>query len=145
MFSSFNRMMRIHLERDAAMDGIKIFFGLIVFIGFLALEWIFSAGGTAALSWIPWASLAALWWMGRLPLGARTAYGALAGFFLDALLVRPFGASIALFLMMAGAMEPLHAVLLRHDSRTAKSVHAALVLFLFFALLPVAESAVRHL
>lgn len=126
------------------MDWIKTILGFALFAGFLALEWAVASSGIAGFSWLPLASLAVLWRIGGLPFGFRMAYGALAGFFLDALFVRRFGASIALFLLMAGVMEALHAVLSRRDSRAARAVHGALILILFFILLPVAESVISY-
>lgn len=127
------------------MEGIKIIFGFAVLIVFLVLEWTLASSGATALSWVPFASLAAVWWMGRLAFAPRMAYGALAGFFLDAALMRPFGVSVALFMTMAGIMEVLHAILSRHDSRAARGANTLLILLLFFILLPVIESMARHL
>ncbi|MEK7082122.1 MAG: hypothetical protein AAB915_00380 [Patescibacteria group bacterium] len=136
--SEMKKQQLFHFSRPA--PPIKIIIGLAALAVFFALELILAPWGVALLSRAPLASLAALWWMGRLAFVPRMAYAALAGFFLDATFAHPFGASIILFLLIAVLVEILHAVLSRHDSGAARSAYVAIILAVFFILLPVVEN-----
>ena len=76
----------------------------------LVVEWILASGRVEAVFSWPLGSLFTLWWLWRLPLVQRVNLGAAAGFILDALLLRPFGTYMLLFLFLALAIEFLHSV-----------------------------------
>ena len=104
----------------------------------LAMEWALGASGTLFLPSVPLASFGVLWWMDRMPPVSRMLFGAIAGFLMDSMLTRPFGAYALLFLFLAGAIEVLHAFFSARESRAARGMSAAIALGLFFALLPAA-------
>ena len=109
----------------------------------LAMEWVLGASGILFLSFVPLACFGALWWMDRMPPVPRVLFAAIAGFLMDSMLTRPFGAYILLLLFLAGAMELSHAFFSARDSRAAQVMNAAIALGLFFMLLPAAGSIAR--
>ena len=122
------------------MHGIKIVTGLAAVAASLAVQWAAAASGARVLSWIPYGALAALWWQGRLPLVPRMASALLAGFLLDSVRPAPFGSSLILLLILAGAREVLHTLFSARDSRVATLANAATLLALFFILMPLSRT-----
>ena len=122
------------------MHEIKIITGLAAVAASLAVQWVAAASGAWALSWIPYGVLAALWWQGRLALVPRTAFALLAGFFLDSMGPAPFGSSVIVLLILAGAREVLHTLFSARDSRVATLANAATLLALFFILMPLSRT-----
>ena len=87
--------------------------------GGMILQWIFSGLAAGAL-WMPplalWAALA--WFPALSPIG-RLGTGVLAGFFLDAAFLPPFGAHMFLGAALAGVAEILFRAISHRDSPAA--------------------------
>ena len=120
----------------------RIVLALISVVVFLVLEWACAISGILFLSVLPLASLAVVWWLGRLPLVSRLVFGLIAGFLLDSILGHPFGTHMLVFLLLAGSAEFLNALFSARDSKTARFVSVAAMLVLFFILLPVVSRVI---
>ncbi|MFY9462555.1 MAG: hypothetical protein WAP52_00005 [Candidatus Sungiibacteriota bacterium] len=104
-------------------------------------EWVIAriAGGSVVVP--PVTVLAVILVMTALPFSFRIWLALAAGFLLDSVALPPFGATILLFVFLAGVMEIVRAVMADRKSYFAKTVTGAGLCLLAYGAAPLARVA----
>lgn len=122
--------------------------GIIVAVALVASlcgEWIVAPliGGSAVVP--PMTALVSVIVMGALSFPASIGYAVAAGFLVDSVALPPFGATMALFIVLACAWEGIRALMADHKSYTAKIAMVAGLCVIAYGVAPWTRAAVTEL
>lgn len=109
----------------------------------MVLEWVASGSGVGMISWIPFSSFVAIWWVERMSWHLRFLFAFLSGILLDASSGYPLGVHALPLVVLAGIVGFFHAFFSSQESFLVRLGVIVLLCTAFLLLMPLVRDSIR--